>query len=150
MARIAEKAEPLYDHARCLRGFADHVGQADTTEAVAYAVAHLEVITKPRAILTTSTSGQTPRLVSKYRPKSPIWCATWDEKTYHQMAVVWGVEAVLIPVLQSADEITEAVISVFLKKKRLKVGDVVIITAGVPVGQAGTTNLILTETVKQP
>lgn len=150
MSRIAEKAEPLYDHVRCLRGFADHVTQADTTEAVAYAVAHLEVITKPRAILTTSTSGQTPRLVSKYRPKSPIWCATWDEKTYHQMAVVWGVEAVRIPVLQSADEITEAVISVFLKKKQLKVGDVVIITAGVPVGQAGTTNLILTETVKQP
>jgi pyruvate kinase len=151
MARIAEKAEKLYDHARCLRSFAERCcGHVDSTEAVAYAVAHLEVITKPRAILTTSTSGQTPRLVAQFRPKAPIWCATWNEKTYRQMAVVWGVEAVKIPELQSADEITEAVISVFLKKKRLKVGDVVIITAGVPVGQAGTTNLILTETVKQP
>jgi pyruvate kinase len=150
MARIAEKAEALYDYARGLRAFAEHAVSESTTEAVAYAVAHLESITHPRAILTTSTSGQTPRLVAKYRPKSPIWCATWDDKTYRQMSVVWGVEAVLIPVLQSADQITEAVISVFLKRKRLKVGDVVIITAGVPVGRPGTTNLILTETVKQP
>jgi pyruvate kinase len=149
MSRIAQKAESIYDHSACL----SHYDRANPqgvqqTEAVAFAVAQMATLTHPKAILTTSTSGQTPRLVSRFRPEAPIWCATWDDKTYRQMAVVWGVESVKVPLLKSADDITESIIGVFLREGRLVKGDRVIITSGVPVGVAGNTNLIMTETVK--
>lgn len=149
MSRIAEKAESVYNHHAALHRFGDRLDRTvEPTEAVAFAVAQMALVTQPTAILTTSTSGQTPRLVSKYRPESPIWCATWNEATYRQMSVVWGVEAVKVPLLQSADDINHTVIGVFKAKGRLSAGDKVIITSGVPVGVAGATNLILTETVR--
>jgi pyruvate kinase len=64
------------------------------------------------------------------------------------MSIVWGVEAVKVPLLKSADDINRTVIGVFKEKGRLSSGDQVIITSGVPVGVAGATNLILTETVR--
>lgn len=148
MARIAQRAESIYNHHAVLHHFGELLDKAaEPTEAVAFAVAQMAQVTRPKAILTTSTSGQTPRLVSKYRPESPIWCATWNDSTYRQMSVVWGVEAVKVPKLQSADDINHTVIGVFKAKGRLKAGDKVIITSGVPVGVAGATNLILAETV---
>ena len=148
MSRIAEKAESAYNHHAALHRFGDRLDKTvEPTEAVAFAVAQMALVTQPTAILTASTSGQTPRLVSKYRPDSPIWCATWNDATYRQMSVVWGVEAVKVPLLQSADDINHTVIGVFKTKGRLSPGNKVIITSGVPVGVAGATNLILTETV---
>lgn len=149
MARIAEKAESVYNHHAVLHRFGDKLDKSvDHTEAVAFAVAQMAIVTEPTAILTTSTSGQTPRLVSKYRPEAPIWCATWNDATYRQMSIVWGVEAVKVPLLKSADDINRTVIGVFKEKGRLAAGDQVIITSGMPVGVAGATNLILTETVR--
>ena len=63
------------------------------------------------------------------------------------MAIVWGVETTLVEVPQSTDAEIKAAIDEFLALKRLKLGELVIITAGVPVGVAGNTNMILTQTV---
>lgn len=148
MSRIAERTEAAYDHDRPLREFMDdHVGRTDHTVAVAASVAQLSALIKPKAVLTTTTTGQTTRLVSKFRPKVPILCATWSAKTYHQMSVIWGAEAVMIGLPATTDEIVAHAFAGFRKVKRLKEGDQVIVTSGVPAGVPGSTNLILTQTV---
>ncbi len=149
MDRIAQKAEAIYDRAKIERDFQIRaITGLSHTDAIAHAVSELAALIKPNAIVTTSTSGQTPRLVSKFRPKAPILCATWREKTYHQMAVVWGVEAIKVDLPTNTDEEIEGAIKEFVSCKRLKKGDMVIVTAGVPVGEPGNTNLILTQIVQ--
>lgn len=148
MVSIAEKAERIYDRNAIEEAFkARNAKECSHTEAVAHAVSEMAALLKPKAILTTTTSGQTPRLVSKFRPKTPILCATWDRRTMAHLAVVWGVEAVHIPLPNTTDDISVHAIDAFVRAKRLKAGDTVILTAGVPAGTAGNTNLILTQTV---
>jgi pyruvate kinase len=149
MVRIAEKAEAIYDRDKIERDFQERaLTGVSHTDAIAHAVSELATLIKPNAIVTTSTSGQTPRLVSKFRPRAPILCATWRDKTYHQMAVVWGVEAIKVDLPTNTDEEIEQAMKEFVSCKRLKKGDMVIVTAGVPVGEPGNTNLILTQVVQ--
>lgn len=147
MVRLSEKAEGLLDRQR-VESRLQAAGNLSHTEAVAFAVNELAKMLKPQAILTTTTSGQTARLVSKFRPKSPLLCATWNERTCRQMAVVWGVEAILVDKPSTTDENVAHSIDGFVKQGRLKVGDSVVITAGVPAGVPGHTNLIMTQQVK--
>ncbi len=145
MSRIAEAAEAAFDHQGHFNGL--EVLHASTS-AVAEAAVQLASSLKVKAILTTSTSGLTPRMVSKFRPKTPILCTAWSASTYTQMSVVWGVDTIMLPNPENTDDVIENAINGFLKEKRLKVGDGVVITAGIPAGQAGNTNMILVETVK--
>jgi pyruvate kinase len=148
MARIAEKAEKLFDRGRIEKVFKEQARDGVShTEAVAHAVAELASITKPTAILTNTTSGQTALLVSKFRPRTQILCATYDDKTRAQMAVVWGVESVNVPKPTNTDESVQNAVEAFKVRKRVKKGDLVIVTAGVPAGVPGNTNLILTHFV---
>ncbi len=149
MSRIAEKAEQLYDRTRIEEGFQAKVrGGVDHTDAIAHAVCDLAHCLRSGSIVTTSTSGQTPRLVSKFRPKQPILCATSDDVTHRQLSVVWGVETVRIPAIDNTDAMIRTAIDEFLAEKRLKLGELVIITAGIPPGTPGNTNMIMTQVVK--
>lgn len=149
MVRIAERAEGLYNRTAQEAEFYERARKGvNHTDAIAHAVSSLTNLLDPKAIITTTTSGQTPRLVSKFRPKAPILCATWNARTQARMAVVWGVESVLIPLPETTDETIQKAIDTFYRHKRLKLGDRVIVTAGVPAGQPGHTNMILTETVR--
>lgn len=147
MVRIAERAEPLFDRTRIERHFKDSVrSQIGQPEAIAHSVADLSSLLKPAAVISTTVSGATARLVSKYRPKSPLLCATYDERTQARLAVCWGVEAIRLPTPESTEEGVRNAVNAFVKQKRLKKGDLVLITAGVPFGE-GNTNLILTQVV---
>ncbi|HRK21408.1 MAG TPA: pyruvate kinase [Fimbriimonadaceae bacterium] len=149
MAGIARKAETLIDHDGILnRQTTREAGKIGSTHAIALAVARLAQATTPRAILTTSTSGQTPCLVSKYRPSTSILSASWNESTHRQMSVVWGVESICIPIPRNTDEIVQNAMEGFVLRKRLRKGDRVIVTSGVPAGTPGSTNLILNEIVR--
>ncbi len=145
MARIASKAETLFDN----RPLLAPKGRTSESEAISLAAAQISAMIHPKAILTTTTSGQTARLVSKFRPLVPIFCATWNSFTYRQMSVVWGVEAVHMALPGSTDEQIDNAIDAFVRRKRLKVGDTVIVSAGVPAGTPGNTNLILVRKVDQ-
>lgn len=145
MARIAVKAETQI--ARHLAELEPQ--QGSESDAIAQAADRIAALIPCRAILTTTTSGQTARLVSRHRPPVPIYCATWNSYTYRQMSVVWGVEAVHMALPGSTDEQIENAIDAFVQRKRLKVGDTVIVSAGVPAGTPGNTNLIMVKKVGQ-
>lgn len=146
MDRIAIEAE--YELGEMIYIKQTKVEPEEHTEAIALAVATLERQLAPTAVVTTSTSGQTPRLVSKYRPKSQILCASWRPETVAYMAVVWGVEAVLVEPPTTTDEVLKHATDTFCNAGRLKSGDHVIFTAGVPAGKPGNTNLIMTQVIK--
>ncbi len=149
MVRIAEVAETKFDRELVQKAFREQSKNGvSQTDAIAHAVSDLAKQLRPKAIVTTTTSGQTPRLVSKFRPKCPIYCASWCERTHRQMAVVWGVTAIKIEGPNDTEKNLHIAIDTLFRKKRLKLGDQVILTAGVPSGVAGNTNLIMTQIVK--
>ncbi len=145
MSKIAETAETGFDHDK---HFYSLEALNENTSAVAEAAVQLATTLKVKAILTTSTSGLTPRMVSKFRPKMPILCTAWTESTFQQMSIVWGVETILLESPETTDDVVQRAIDGFLIEKRVKVGDSIVITAGVPAGKVGNTNLIMVENVK--
>ncbi len=146
MGGIAESVEPLIDQAtKMLR--TKETAPDKETDSVAHAAVSIACTLKASAIVTSSTSGATPRLVSRYRPPMPILCSCWVERAQRQLAVVWGVEAVLVDASPNTDEVIHTAIDAFLNQKRIKVGDKVVVTAGVPPGVSGKTNMLLVQDV---
>jgi pyruvate kinase len=144
MARIAARAERLLDEEQIsLRVLRSGLAATDPEYAVAFAAAQIARLTRADAILTTTTSGQTARLVARFRPRAPLLCATWSERTRAQMALVWGAEAICVPPPETTDQILENSLDGFRRRKRLKAGDRVVVIAGVPAGRPGSTNMIL-------
>ncbi|MEX2243774.1 MAG: pyruvate kinase [Fimbriimonadaceae bacterium] len=139
MARIAQSAEPMVHFTA--KGQHDN---ADTeTDSVAHAAVGIAAALSVKAILTSSTSGLTPRLVSRYRPSVPVLCVSWNARTHRQLSVVWGVESVTEALPETTDEAVERTVRAFLRLNRIRHRDKVVVTAGVPAGVPGNTNMIL-------
>lgn len=115
------------------------------TDAVAASAVQLANSLNVKAIVCSSTSGMTPRLVSRHRPNAPIYCCCWQPKTQQFLSLVWGVESVYEPIPATGDEAIETAIA--SAGKRLKKGDRVVVIAGIPAGQPGHTNLIMVRQV---
>ena len=147
MARVAEKTETLLDSQSYIDDPAERPGKDEPTEAVALAAVTIANSLRVKAILTMSASGFTPRMVAKYRPKSPIYCASWNPRVQNQNALVWGVESLNMPPTSNTDEAVDFLIESFRGRKLLKKGDRVVVTAGVPPGTSGNTNMVLVKTV---
>ncbi|MCX7798803.1 MAG: pyruvate kinase [Fimbriimonadales bacterium] len=147
MARIAEEAERHYDHEARLREVS-HSEQVVHTLAVAYGAAQLAALLQPKAILISTSSGQTARLVSSFRPKAPLWCGAWNPKVVRRLAMVWGAIALPQQRETDTDRVIESLIGSFRDQGMLQAGQTVVVTAGVPPGVPGRTNLILTRTVE--
>ena len=94
------------------------------------------------AIVTATSSGYTARMVSKFRPKVPVVAATISEKAMRQLSLSWGVYPVKAKLGSNTDEVIDYSIKAAQQAGYLKDGELVVITAGVPVGVSGTTNLI--------
>ena len=150
MSRICEAAESVYDRSRIERQFKEMVRrEISETDAIAHAVSDLVRQLRPAAILCNSTSGQTARYVSKYRPGAPILCATRSQRTQRKLSVVWGVEAMLVEPRETTEAALHLAIDQFRTHGRIQGGDRVVMTAGVPMGTPGNTNLIQVEHVPQ-
>ncbi|MBE9484235.1 MAG: hypothetical protein IMY74_05285 [Bacteroidetes bacterium] len=101
-----------------------------------------------KAIITTTYSGSTARIVSMYRPKTPIVAVTPDDGTFRRLSLIWGVVPQMLPrVTENTDEMVVASIRSAVYSGFVNVGDRVVLTAGVPIFSAGTTNLIKTHVV---
>ena len=141
MALIAETTEKAIDYRKDFR-----LRRADTENTVAEAIAHATVTTahdlNAAAIVTVTLKGTTSRLLSKYRPACPIVCCTLSGTVLRQMNLSWGVRPVLIGKKDNTDELFDAAVAAARETGLVKAGDTVVITAGVPLGVSGTTNLM--------
>ena len=99
------------------------------------------------AIIANTTSGYTAKLVAKFRPKTPIIAVAYSDKVLNKCALIWGVYAIKIPFLTDTDLMLKRSIEAAAEGGFVKKGDCVVITAGVPFGVVGTTNLIKVERV---
>ncbi len=146
MARIAERTEQSLQFESILRQ-TSCLMEHSVTDAISFATCHTAQILEVSAIISSSQSGYTARMVSKYRPKAIILAVTPNKKVANQLSLTWGVSPLLSPPMKNTDEMFEAAIKVSLKAGYVQKGDVVVITAGIPVGVAGTTNLLRVHTI---
>lgn len=146
MNRIAMRVEAAFPYC----DFKKKHGEArakTVTDGISHAVCSVSEDLEAAAILTATASGHTARMISKYRPRCPIIAVTPKPLVLRKMALVWGVEPLLVKDITGTDEMIEATVEVSLASGIIKGGDLVVITAGVPVGVHGTTNLLKVHTV---
>ncbi|WP_373229458.1 pyruvate kinase [Cohnella sp.] len=141
MSRIAQRAESAL-HYREIFVKQAKAQQTSVTEAISQAVANSALDLDAKAIVTSTESGYTARMISKYKPKSPIIAVTPIDQVLRRLQLVWGVTAVKGTMATTTDEMFEIAVKGAIDSGIVKLGDTIIITAGVPVGRSGTTNLI--------
>ena len=112
------------------------------TNAVSFACHNLAKDLHAAAIILPTYSGSTARYVARYRPKSILIATTSNTRTYHWLSLVWGVLPMLTVECDNTDIMIENSVAVAEKADVIRAGDIVVITAGVPAGVSGTTNLI--------
>lgn len=141
MHNIASRAETALNHKDILsRRSKDN--EHNVTDAIGQSVAHTALNLDVAAIITPTESGHTARMISKYRPKAPIIAVTAKEHVSRRLSLVWGVYPQIGSQAKTTDEMLESAIDASLSCNLVKHGDLVVITAGVPVGESGTTNLM--------
>lgn len=148
MARIAKRIETTLDYENML--FARQNSRETTiTNAISHATCTVARDVHAQAIITATTSGYTARAVSSYRPESPIIASVSKEHVGRQLSLVWGVTSIIVEEVASTDEMFEQAVARSIGNNLVEAGDTVVITAGVPVGKAGTTNLIKVHLVSE-
>ncbi len=147
MARIAEATEGNVEFRLPLRDTEDRA--KSITDAIGKATCEIATQLGARVILTATASGFTARMIARHRPRTPIFAVTMTEETNRRLALVWGVESVVV----DAEPTTEAMVGASLKSAKrhgvVKEGDLVVITAGVPVGLSGRTNMVQVRVVHE-
>jgi len=147
MAKIAEQAETDAFQMGAYDGIRYDLDSTDTTNAVCDAACTTARDIKAKAILALTKYGQTARRMSKFRPAVPIVAATPVEKTFHQLALSWGVYPVLARYQQTSDDLMQHAIDCAKQIDMVADGDRVVIAAGIPLDTAGSTNLLKVELV---
>lgn len=141
MVRIAMRTEQDINY--WYRFHARHTQvDPDMTSAISHATCTMSEDLNAAAIITVTKSGRTARMVSKYRPATPIVCGCLTAKVYRQMGLCWGIHPLLLEEKNNADDLFDYAVDATEKAGYISRGDVVILTAGVPLGVSGTTNLI--------
>ncbi|MFD0587500.1 pyruvate kinase [Paenibacillus sp. GCM10027627] len=141
MAMIAERAESTIDYAELFQ-LKLSVPSSSVTEVISQAVVSSSLQLNAKAILTPTESGFTARMVSKYRPQAPIIAITAHDEVLKRLTLVRGVIPVKGEATQSTDDMFKSAIRNASRTKLLNKGDYAVISAGVPSGRAGATNLI--------
>lgn len=144
MVNIALRIEQSLDYGAVLRESSD---EKTTTYAIGKATCTTALDLDAVAIIAATSSGYTAGAISKFRPKAPIIAATTSEGVRRKLSLAWGVYSVLSPYTESTDEVIETSIHEAMQAGYVNAGDLVVITAGIPVGVAGSTNLLKVHTV---
>ena len=141
MSAIAERTENEV-HYRDNRLVDTHSGQISVSDATAHAACLTARDVNATAIVTVSESGNTARLLSKYRPAQPIIACVMNEQVQRQLAISWGITPLMMALAHSTDELIEMSTNLAKENGYLHDGELAVVTAGVPVGVSGTTNMI--------
>ena len=143
MARIAEHTEssPYWRQQHDRRFNTDPLVDF-VSDSVARAACLLAEKLNAKAILTSTQRGFTARQISRFRPEAPIIATVPTEHVRKQLLLSWGVIPIDVPIMGNTDTLMDEALAASVKAGLLSVGDMVVITAGVPVGRTGSTNLI--------
>lgn len=141
MARIAECAEKNIDYRDRMR-HSDEGDKSEITTAIAYATCTAAMDLGAAAIITVTMSGYTAEAISRFKPKCPIVGCAINERVCMQLNLLWGVSPLMTQEEDTTEELFAAAVAEAKKAGYVKAGDTVVITAGVPLGVAGTTNMI--------
>ena len=141
MALIAKRTE---DDINYLSRFAkrDTDSNTDITNAISHATVTTAHDLSANAIITVTKTGTTARMISKYRPNCPIIGCTTDQTILRQLNMSWGIIPVLVEEKTNTDELFNHAVEAALNNNLIEHNDLVVITAGVPLGMSGTTNLL--------
>jgi pyruvate kinase len=145
MSQIIEDAERDYDYHRYFQAQSELTN--DVTESIAMATVKTAAAAQAHAIFCVTHSGRTARLLSRYRPSIRLFASTHDEKVYHQLALSWGVEPVMIGTCRSMEEAFNQMASLSIQNKWAEEGDLVLMTSGNPFDVSGTTNVMMVECI---
>lgn len=138
MARIALSAEEKFPHNKYLKV----MPKRNTAESVSYAAVILAKNLDAKAIIATTRSGSTAAHIARFRPKQPIVALSPDKHAVRKMALHWGVMPFFLPEIEDTDEMVEKAAEAALKQGHVHRGQQMVITAGRPIWETGTTNML--------
>ena len=141
MSAIAERTEQEGFHLRG-RTMDFNPGKISVSDATAHAACLTARDVNAAAIFIVSDSGTTARLLSKYRPQQPIIACVMREQVQRQLSLSWGITPLMMSLAHSTDELIEMSTALAKENGYLHNGELAVVTAGVPVGVSGTTNMI--------
>lgn len=141
MAKIAERTEQDINYNERLKK-RENTTEYDITTAISHATCTTAKDLNAAAIITVTISGFTAGMISRYKPSCPIIACSVSPKICRQMNLYWGVTPVWIPRENSADDLFEDAVRAAQNAGYIKKGDTVVLTAGVPLGVSGRTNMI--------
>ena len=141
MSAIAERTEQEGFYLRG-RTMDFNPGKISVSDATAHAACLTARDVNAAAIVTVSESGTTARLLSKYRPQQPIIACVMREQVQRQLSLSWGITPLMMSLAHSTDELIEMSTALAKENGYLHNGELAVVTAGVPVGVSGTTNMI--------
>ncbi len=140
MALIAESTEQSIDYITHFKNAAFNKG--NITDAISHATVTTAHDLGAKAIITVTKSGSTGRMISKHRPKCTIISCTTDKRVWRQTNLSWGVAPLMCEEKDNTDELFAHAVEVARKNGLVESGDTVVITAGIPLGISGTTNML--------
>ena len=141
MARIAERTEEDIDYKGRLQKIKTK-GEYDVTTAISHATCTTAMDLNATAIITVTMSGFTANMISRYKPGCPIIGCSVNPRVCRQLNLSWGVQPLLMMKEEKADDLFEEAERLAVKSGYLKKGDIAVLTAGVPLGISGKTNMI--------
>ncbi len=141
MVKIALRTEQDINFAARMKK-RDVLTNPDITNAIAHATCTTAMDLNASAIITVSHSGRTARMVSKYRPSVPIIGCSINKDVCRKLNMSWGVTPLLVDTKENSDDLFDHAVEVAEKAGMISQGEIVVITAGVPLGVSGTTNMI--------
>lgn len=147
MARICIRTEADIDYVKRFNAIVRN-DNIDITDAISHATCTTAHDLKAKAIITVTKSGRTARMVSKYRPECDIIACTMDESIGRQLNLSWGVTPIVIKEESDTFELFNQAVENAKNKGFLNEGDLAVVTAGIPLGTSGTTNMLKVEVVK--
>lgn len=147
MSKIGRATEAHFPYAARLWE-ASEARATTITDAISQATCEIAQELGAKAIIASTRSGHTARMVAKYRPQTPILAPTPDLKVAARLALAWGVEPLLVPQFDTTDEMIAQAVNAAKGRGWVHPGDVVVITAGVPIGGTGRTNMLKVHVVE--
>lgn len=147
MNAIIEESEQDFSYYEFFKQATSRADFHDVPSSVAQASVNTAYSSNAKAIFAFTETGSTARLLSRLRPKMPILAMTPNPKVYNQLALAWGVIPILCANARTVEEARKQVIEYALQKGLVQYGDVVVILAGTPFGRAGTTNMMIVDSI---